>query len=89
MVLHCHTAATDCWFYTVTLLQQTAGSTLSHREAKQRIAGSTLSHYGDGLLVLHSNTAATDCWFYAVTLWQRTAGLYAAEQRERMGWKQS
>ena len=30
LVLHCYTGATYCWFYTVTLLQQTAGSTLSH-----------------------------------------------------------
>ena len=55
-LLHCHVAATDCWFCTVTLGQRTADSTLSHCEVKttdcwfytvtllQRTACSALPH---------------------------------------------
>ena len=89
LVLHCHTAATDCWFYTVTLLQQTAGSTLSHCcnrllvlqcHTENRLlvlhchTAVTLSHCCNRLLVLHCYTGATYCWFYTVTLLQQTAG---------------
>ena len=74
MVLHCHTAATDCWFYTVTLLQQTAGSTLLHCCNRLLVLHCHTARQNNELLVLHCHTTATDCWFFTVTLLLRTAG---------------